>query len=30
VRAGTAATLRLGAAAAMPTPSDLLALPEVR
>ena len=30
VRAGAAATLRAGAAAAMPTPADLLALPEVR
>jgi ribokinase len=28
VRAGTAATLRRGAAAAMPSPSDLMALPE--
>ena len=30
VRAGAAATLRRGAAAAMPTPSDLLSLPEAR
>jgi ribokinase len=30
VRAGSAATLRRGAAAAMPTPAELLALPEVR
>jgi ribokinase len=30
VRAGAAATLRVGAAAAMPTAADLLALPEVR
>jgi ribokinase len=29
VRAGSASTLRRGAAAAMPTPADLLALPEV-
>ncbi|HKC49401.1 MAG TPA: ribokinase [Myxococcota bacterium] len=29
VRAGSAATLRRGAAAAMPTPADLLALPEL-
>ncbi len=29
VRAGSAATLKRGAAAAMPTPADLLALPEV-
>lgn len=29
VRAGTAATLRRGAAAAMPSPADLMALPEV-
>lgn len=30
VRAGTAATLRRGAAAAMPSPADLMALPEAR
>jgi len=30
VRAGAAATLRYGAAAAMPSPSDLMALPEAR
>ena len=29
VRAGSASTLRRGAAAAMPTPADLLALPEI-